>query len=111
MRKVTENIMNLKTMHLIFSVLGCDRQVYVASLLFFKSSGIVTPLLDKGGDIVGQVTVEVHLLTCCGMHEAKRLGMQCLTRTQLKAVLYELVVAGGLVTAQHLVAAVALVAE
>ena len=46
------------------------------------------PFVDELLKIVGQLTVEVHLLASRGMAEAQRLGMKSLARTQLKAILY-----------------------
>ena len=74
-------------------------------------AGVIFPLGDEGGHVGRKVAVEVHLLACLWMHKAQCLGMKGLTRAQLEAVVNELGIAGGTVTAQDLVAAIAGIVE
>ena len=69
------------------------------------------PLVKKLLHVVGQWRREVHLLAGGGMAEAQCLCMQHLSRTDVKAVLDECLVAAATLTAQNLGASIALVAE
>ncbi len=56
--------------------------------------GVVLPFGDEGGHVVGEVAVEVHLLTGFGVDKAKGLGVQGLAGAQFEAVVDELGIAG-----------------
>ena len=56
-------------------------------------AGVVFPLGDEGGHVVGEVAVEVHLLAGLGVNEAEGLGVQGLAWAQVEAVVDELGVA------------------
>ena len=61
--------------------------------------------------VVGPFGVEEHLLSCDGVDEAERLGVEHLARTELEAVVDELAVLGCIGPFEYLVASVSLIAE
>lgn len=79
--------------------------------LALQVGGIFAPFVDEGIEVGGEFAVEVHLLSRDGVDKAQCFGVKCLPRAQLETILYELIVAGGFIASQHLVAAITLVAE
>ena len=75
------------------------------------SSGVATPLLDQLSEVVRPFGIEIHLLARARMHKTQGLGMQRLPRTDLKAILHELLVFGGGVPSQDLLPAISLIGE
>lgn len=71
-----------------------NQPIFIVISLGGEVAGVVFPLGDEGGHVGREVAVEVHLLSCLGVDEAQRLGVQGLARAQLKAVVDELGVAG-----------------
>ena len=70
---------------------------------------IHSPLLYECLEVVWPLAGEVHLLTSYWMNEAESLGMKCLTRTNLKAVVDELHVFRSPLSLQRHIAAITLI--
>lgn len=63
---------------------GLHNRETLSTILIFLNrhvSGVVAPLGNQGGHVGREGRIETDELPCAGMHEAKRLGVESLTRT------------------------------
>ena len=62
----------------------------------------VSPLLYQLSEVIGPLTVKVHLLACGRMDESQCLGMESLTWTEFETVLDVCLIAAAALTSKNL---------